>query len=72
MTTHHTSGHAWRYDSEELAGGMVVRYQDSEEAQQAGFCGCPCGVCKPEHGHDLDDGCICRLLACPCLHPSDD
>jgi hypothetical protein len=67
MTRQHTGGHAWRYDSEEFAGGMVVHFQDSQEAIDAGFCGCSCGVCRPNELHALDDGCTCRLFGCVCL-----
>lgn len=70
MTTwQHATDHGWRYDSDEFGGGMVVRFQESEEAREAGFCGCSCGVCKPNELHALDDGCTCRLFVCPCLEP---
>ena len=63
----YTAGHAWRYDANGIPGGMEVRFHDHSEAIEAGFCGCDCGVCKPESPHREEEGCICSLLGCFCF-----
>jgi hypothetical protein len=66
----YTAGHAWRYDANGIPGGMEVRFHDHAEAIEAGFCGCECGVCKPESPHRTEEGCICSLLGCFCYEKS--
>jgi len=66
----YSAGHAWRYDANGIPGGMEVRFHDHSEAIEAGFCGCDCGVCKPESPHREEEGCICSLLGCFCFEKS--
>jgi hypothetical protein len=66
-TWQYSVGHEWRYNGDDVPGGMSVRFQPNEEATTAGLCDCECGVCRPGHPHDVDDGCVCGLLVCPCL-----
>jgi hypothetical protein len=65
-----TAGHAWRYDIETIASSMQVRFHALDEAVAAGYCGCECGVCRPEHSHSVDDGCVCSLFGCFCYDQS--
>ncbi|MGH2736982.1 MAG: hypothetical protein ACRDKZ_15490 [Actinomycetota bacterium] len=66
-TWQYSIGHAWRYDGDAVPSGMSMRFDANEEAKAAGLCGCECGVCAPGHAHDVEDGCACALLTCPCL-----
>jgi hypothetical protein len=66
-TWQYSRGHAWRYDGDDVPIGMHMRFQANDEAKAAGLCGCECGVCGPAHSHDVEDGCICAPLTCPCL-----
>ena len=63
----YSAGHAWRYDVETLPSSMEVRFHALDEAVDAGFCGCECGVCRPEHSHSVEDGCVCSLFGCFCF-----
>jgi hypothetical protein len=67
MTWHYAAGHRWQYDNEEGSSRMEFRFTDDNKAKEAGLCGCACSLCKPEHPHVIEDGCICALLGCHCL-----
>jgi hypothetical protein len=65
-TWQYAVGHRWQYDEE--PSRMEFRFRESNEAKEAGFCGCACGLCKPEHPHLVEEGCICALFGCHCLY----
>lgn len=67
-TWHYTKGHAWAYDSDEILGSMTVRF-DPRPTDALCECDCSCGVCRPQHPHRVEDGCVCGLIGCPCADP---
>jgi hypothetical protein len=66
MAWQHSIGHRWRYDRDEILGSMVVRFPERAEPTHDS-CGCSCGYCEPTDPHEAEDGCVCRLLSCPCI-----
>ena len=66
-TWQYSKGHRWRYDGDDILAGMDMRFEANEDAKAAGLCGCECGVCGPEHSHNVEEGCVCAPLACPCF-----
>jgi hypothetical protein len=62
---HYTKGHAWNYESDEILGGMTVRF-DRGPADASRECDCRCGLCTPQRPHRIEDGCVCGLIGCPC------
>ena len=66
-TWHYSIGHVWRYNGDDVPGGMRMRFESNEAAKSKGLCDCDCGVCRPGQGHAVDDGCVCALLVCPCV-----
>ena len=65
-TWQHGSGHAWRYDSDEILGSMTVRF-DEVALEDEAACACRCGRCRRDEPHRVEEGCACALTACPCL-----
>lgn len=66
MAWYHDSGHKWNYESDDTVGSMVVRFSKCPDPMHDS-CGCSCGFCSPTDPHRAEDGCVCRLLSCPCI-----